>query len=301
MSRHWCITLFNAPANLDDVVTKHPHFKYMVYQPEEAPETKKEHLQGYIEFDCVQKLSALKKLFGVGNHFETKKGTREQARMYCMKDESRLAAAEPTELGEWVPDKGKGKRTDLEGACEVVKKQGILGLVQESPALFVRNHSGMSKLAAIYDQMEKSLRDISVVVHVGPPGTGKSWSVWHSEKMDDIYALTMYGKGSTWFDGYTGQPTLLIEDFKGQIDYQELLRILDIYPLMVQIKGGSCMAKWTKVYITTNFEPSLWYDAQPFGALNRRITEVKNFVEVYKKPAAAAAAANVAIVDLTYD
>lgn len=298
MSRHWCVTLFNAPANLDDVVTAHPHFKYMVYQPEEAPETKREHLQGYIEFDCVQKLSALKKLFGVGNHFEPKKGTREQARVYCMKDESRLAAAEPTELGEWVPDKGKGKRTDLEAACEVVSEKGILGLVEQAPATFVRYHSGMGKLAAIYEQRKKVLRDVEVILHVGEPGTGKSWAVWENEDHANLYSLTTYGKSRTWFEAYTGESVLLIEDFKGQIDYQELLRILDKYPLIIENKGGSMQAKWTKVYITSNFTPEAWYDGQPIEALRRRIHKTVKFDTKWVAPAAAAAPV---VIDLTYD
>lgn len=300
MSRHWCVTIFNAPPNMDELVADHPHFKYMVYQREEAPETKKEHLQGYIEFNCVEKISALKKLFGIGNHFETKKGSRDQARDYCMKEASRVPATEPTELGEWTPDKGKGKRTDLETACEVVANEGIMGLVEKAPATFVRYHSGMGKLAAIYEQRKKVLRDVKVVLHVGEPGTGKTHAVWAENKnWEEVYSLTTYGKGRTWFEGYTNQTILIIEDFKGQIDYQELLRILDKYPLMIEEKGGSTMAKWTKIYITSNFTPEAWYDGQPIEALRRRIHEVRVFNTKYVPPVAAAAAP--VVIDLTDD
>lgn len=301
MSRHWCVTIFNAPVDMHKLVTDHAHFKYMVYQHEEAPETKKQHLQGYIEFDCIQKISALKKLFGIGNHFETKKGSRDQARDYCMKEESRVALTHPTELGEWVPDKGKGKRTDLEAACEIVGKDGILGLVEQSPATFVRYHSGMGKLAAIYEQRKKMLRDVEVILHVGDPGTGKTWAVWEENKnWEEVYSLTTYGKNRTWFEGYTNQSILIIEDFKGQIDYQELLRILDKYPLMVEEKGGSMMAKWTKIYITSNFTPEAWYDGQPIDALRRRIHHVRHFNKKWVAPVIDAAndhAANAVIVD----
>jgi len=292
MSRHWCVTLFNPPAKLDDVVQKHPHFKYMVYQSEEAPETKKEHLQGYIEFDCVERVTALQELFGKGNHFEKRHGSREQARQYCMKEESRMAGSEPTELGEWVPDKGKGKRTDLEDTCEVLKTSGIKRAIIAAPHMYVKYANNMEKLGQFYTAMDTQFRKIEVNVLVGPAGCGKTRSVWENEAFDDVYPLTTYGKGRTWFQGYMGEKVLLIDDFNGQIEYTELLRLLDGYKMYIETKGGSALAQWTKVYITSNYPWKDWYAGNyNLDALARRITRVKDTW--------AAAAAAPVVIDLT--
>ena len=48
------------------------------------------------------------------------------------------------------------------------------------------------------------------------------------------------GAGGKWWDGYSGQETVVLDDFK---DYAmplvELQRLLDWYPLWVEVKGGS--------------------------------------------------------------
>ena len=49
------------------------------------------------------------------------------------------------------------------------------------------------------------------------------------------------GAGEQVVDGYSGQETVVLDDFK---DYAmplvELQRLLDWYPLWVEVKGGAC-------------------------------------------------------------
>ena len=71
---------------------------------------------------------------------------------------------------------------------------------------------------------------------MGPSGTGKSRFV--AARWPDAFWKAPESK---WWDGYSGQETVVLDDFK---DYAmplvELQRLLDWYPLWVEVKGGAC-------------------------------------------------------------
>lgn len=64
-----------------------PDLRYMVFQREKAPETGKEHYQGYFEYTQPKWFTTIKKCLsketiGVDAHIEQRKGKRSQAREY---------------------------------------------------------------------------------------------------------------------------------------------------------------------------------------------------------------------------
>lgn len=118
-------------------------------------------------------------------------------------------------------------------------------------------------------------RNVDVHVFYGKTGTGKTRTVM---EMKDIYKLDM--SNNIWFDGYTNQKNLLIDDFYGWIRFGQLLNILDGYKLRLDKKGSFGWAHWNNVYITSNKHPSNWYNnltVDQVEALNRRITFLKEF------------------------
>lgn len=82
-----------------------------------------------------------------------------------------------------------------------------------------------------------------------------------------------------WWEGYWGQSAALIDDFRADFcTYHELLRILDVYPLRLEVKGSSVPSRLTKIYITSPFHPEDVYKTrEDIGQLLRRITEIKFF------------------------
>lgn len=107
--RNWVFTSYDLEAF--KVPDDHPDFRYCVYQGEECPETKRVHLQGYIEFNKAIAFATVKTLFGdPAIHLEARRGSREQARAYCMKPETRWS--DPVEFGQWT-GRNQGTRTDL--------------------------------------------------------------------------------------------------------------------------------------------------------------------------------------------
>lgn len=92
-SRHWCFTLNNFcekhKEGLDWKALGEDVVRYAVWQLERGGgggEGGHEHVQGYVE---LNKPGRFKTILG-GAHFETRKGSREQARVYCMKEDTRV-------------------------------------------------------------------------------------------------------------------------------------------------------------------------------------------------------------------
>jgi hypothetical protein len=112
-----------------------------------------------------------------------------------------------------------------------------------------------------------------VMVLWGKTGTGKT-RYCHDQVMNSQF----WSPGDfQWFDGYNGQPIVIIDDFRGEYPLPLLLKLLDRYPMRVPIKGG--FVNWCprKVYITSNVDPNWWYkeaDSMSNDALQRRLDHI---------------------------
>lgn len=270
--RNWCFTF---PAGPFVVIpfswTAMEEFglRYGVCQLEEAPTTGYEHFQGYMEFSKVVKLGSLKKRWPSA-HFEPRRGTRDQARDYCMKEDTRKSG--PYEFGDWSKG-GQGTRNDIVSAMALVKDNvDEIEIAEAMPTVWLKYHRGLRE----YKRMRTVKRDFKTVVQVfyGPTGTGKSRRAY--EENPDAY----FKPRGDWWDGYAGQDTVVLDDFTGWLPYSFLLNLLDRYPLLVPFKGGFHQFTSRKVVITSNFRPSQWYtdkEKHPTAPLLRRIEEIIEF------------------------
>lgn len=116
--------------------------------------------------------------------------------------------------------------------------------------------------------MERSTR-----VYWGGTGTGKSRLAFE-EAGQGAYPKDPRTK---FWCGYNGQESVIIDEFRGGIDIGHLLRWLDRYPVIVEVKGGAHVLRATKFWITSNLSPDAWYpdiDEETRLALRRRLTVV---------------------------
>lgn len=149
-----CFTVNNPEGQL----TMAPFIKYCVYQKEKG-ESGTEHFQGYAELQGQHRLAALKKWLPTA-HFEARRGTAEQARAYCMKEDTRIDG--PWEHGEYVPPQ-PGKRSDLDQACQVALEAGIEEAARQFPSLFAKYYKGLS---AYVSAMKEKPTDMDFVPKV---------------------------------------------------------------------------------------------------------------------------------------
>lgn len=264
-NRAWCFTSFQDT----EPTFNTEKMKYLVYGKEICPETKKEHWQGYVEWINPQSMVGCKKILGEV-HLETRQGTAKQASDYCKKD---------TKYKEFGAISQQGKRNDLNMVAETVRNGGrIADIAVEHPEQFIKYNKGIRDYINVLDAQKKSQRDVEVIVLVGPTGCGKTRYAYENFG-EDMYDLVCTG-GKTWFDGYNGEKTLLLDEFgKDAVNYEFLLRLLDRYPMRIEVKGGFIYAQWTRVIITSNLYINTWYPNRDIAALHRRISKSADFYE----------------------
>lgn len=273
--RNACFTSFSLDCD-ENVKNNLSFFKYVVLQQEVCPTTNRTHWQGYAEFTGRPGLNKIKSILGDDVHVEKRRGTAQEAADYCKKEES----AVPGTLFEYGQISQPGKRSDLINVYQDLKDgKTDLEILEMYPGTYMRMTRGIQTARNLLDRSRRSLwRDLEVTVLYGDTGTGKTRSVYAEHP--DLYALDNPMGQSLWWDGYSGQSVLLLDDFYGWIRHSYLLRLLDGYPVRLAVKGSFTEAFWTKVFITSNRHPREWYSKLGVRPeLKRRIHHVYKFVE----------------------
>lgn len=292
-SRNYCFTINNPTT--DNLVFPE-QVKYGIYQPETG-ENGTPHLQGYMELDNGYRIAALKKWGGdwARAHYEPRGGTREQAREYCtpehIEKNGKTKAENGGVRGPYVEHGSfkteQGKRTDLLGATNLASKtKSLKRVAEEYPTEFVRHAKGFEKLIEVLGPEPRDFKT-QVYVFYGSPGAGKSRMATRLSG-DQAFYLTRGIGGAVWWDGYEGHKDVIIDEFYGWLGYDFMLRLLDRYPMRVQVKGGTREFVSKRIFITSNKPWNEWYKFSDnpnmvSGTLERRIDYIV-FFEVDQEP-----------------
>lgn len=236
--------------------------KYGVFGYEEAPTTGTPHLQGYISFKNPRSRAEVVKDLGGRAYADRARGNHEQGSDYC-KWADYPTKKVPNKFEEFGELPKQGERTDWGRAVEQLQSgNDVADVVVEQPQLLpaIRALERFKSLT-----LKPKQRDVNVIVLYGDAGTGKSR--WAYDAYPDIYSKPR----GEWWDGYTGQEAILLDDYYGYLPYSELLRVLDRYPYNAAVKGGFVWAQWHTVIITSNKKPEEWYSQGLTAALRRRL------------------------------
>lgn len=259
--RNWCFTLNNYTAE-EEAALKAYKCSYLVYGHEVGDEGTP-HLQGYIEFVNGKRLSTLKAQLSERIHWERRKGTAKQASQYCKKDRDFYEAGEITK---------QGKRTDLESVADMMHdKKTLREIAVEHPETFMRYARGIT--TAWYLTVMTPRKGPPTVIWLwGSTGTGKTRFAF--DEHDSVYVKD----GTMWWDGYTGQEAIVVDDFDGKWPFRDMLRFLDRYPYQGQIKGGYVYINSPFIYITCEHPPdNIYTEDSHLAQIQRRISHVFHF------------------------
>lgn len=229
---------------------------YFCFGKEVAPTTLTPHLQAYVYLKhnktMIELQAILSRHLGLPSRWAIKvaNGNSKQNRTYCGKFDTPTPNAQFFEWGK-VP-KGQGKRTDLDGATDLIMAGGsIRDVALEHPGVFVKFERGLRSLEQL---ITTAPRDRSRVPRVywlrGPTGCGKS--MWAHDLGDLLGSIYVKNPENKWWCGFHQQKVVLIDDYRSnkELSFATLLRLCDRYAMTVEIKGGSVEFNCDYIIIT---------------------------------------------------
>jgi len=238
------------------------------------------HLQCFFGLKKKYRMSALKKAFApLGNpHLQPAKAEGKVASDYCKKgaqshEEWDESGTEGPNFGKdadfWefgtIPTTSGGSRGAANAtaartavyaeAIELAKKRKFDEI---DPGMLVRHYGNFQRIAADNPLPICNLNKPCAEWIYGPPGTGKSFT---ARKENSVFYWKACNK---WWDGYKGQPVVLIDDFdcNHKVLGHHMKIWLDEYAFGAEIKGSTLgEIRPPKFVITSNYHPDqIWHD-----------------------------------------
>lgn len=290
--REWCFTI-NNPTEDDLAQVKALKYGSGVVCSLECGEHGTAHFQGYVHMKDQIGLRGMKKLLPRA-HLETRChfSTPQHAWKYCLKGvqpikQWRSLAWEGSNWGDklnllysegtWPQ---QGKRTDIQEVFAQVSggKRSADQIAEEEPVLFHQYGRTLSKLEDLALRRRFRTEMTTCDWLSGPTSVGKSHRAFEGFSPDTHYVWKLNDKG--WQDGYTGQEIVIINDFRGEIRYNELLQLIDKWPHTVPRRGREPVPFLAKhIIITSSQTPEQVYNQRTvedsIQQLLRRINHVE--------------------------
>jgi len=224
---------------------------------------------GFLHWQFVLALSrkgsclTLRELFGNSGHYELTKSS--SANEYVHKEDTRVQGT-TFEFG------SRSFNRSSKHDWDSIWASAVAGRILDIPAsVRVQSYSTLRRIGADHARPVGMVRTCNV--YWGATGTGKSRRAWY-EAGDNAYPKDPRSK---FWCGYSGQPHVVLDEFRGGIDASHLLRWLDRYPTIVEVKGSSCVLAATTFWITSNLPPHAWFpdlDHETYLALERRLNVI---------------------------
>nr|UOF78225.1 rep protein [Cressdnaviricota sp.]UOF78933.1 rep protein [Cressdnaviricota sp.] len=234
--------------------------RYIRGQLESGSESGYLHWQLLVAFFNKCRLAHVQSTFGRGIHAELSRSSA--ANSYVWKDETRIEGTQ-FELGNLATN--RNNKTDW----EAIRGNAIGGRLDLIPSdVFVRYYQSLRRI--VTDNLEAVGMERTVKCFWGASATGKSRRAWE----EATFGAYPKDPRTKFWDGYRGQENIVIDEFRGGVDIGHLLRWLDRYPVIVEVKGSSTVLKAKNIWITSNLHPNFWYpflDPVTLIALTRRM------------------------------
>lgn len=249
------------------------------------------HIQWFVHMKNGMSRNAVRKMLGNRAHCKKAGGTDYEAWTYCKKGEQpkeewdaegitgrmygvnvtieRTIGSEPS---------ADGEPSDWEKICRMVHEgESNLDIIQKFPGIAIRCQAALDKMRLEVDRANADWRDLEVTFITGPTGCGKTSQVCQKYGYPNVYRAT---DKKHPFETYNGQDVIIFEEFRGGYKIEDMLNWLDGHPVELPARYANKMAKFTKVYLTTNiqFEELYWKmqekHPETWEAFKRRVHKI---------------------------
>lgn len=265
-ARLFCFTSFGEQEPMFD----EDRMRYMGYSRETCPTTKKLHWQSFVYFKnpttVVGARKQIKEACNIACSTKVCNGSLKQNEAYCSK------SATMTHHGQ-RPE--QGKRTDLDSLRDMILAgtKTCKEIAKEEPHTFHQYGRTLHYLEDIA-ATEKRRETMTTCEWLhGKAGAGKSRFAFENETYKDTFVWT---DDNGWWDGYTGQKTVIINDFRGEIKFNQLMQLIDRYTYKVRRRNREPVPfTSTHVIITSPMPPHDVYKdhlEEDWAQFTRRIT-----------------------------
>lgn len=232
----------------------------------EVGESGTPHIQGAVYFTHACTLAVAKERISPRAHLEVMRGSWED-QDYCLKD------------GCILRNDGQGpeqgKRSDIDSMMEDLQNGASdVELIQSHPSTYARTMRMVDRYRSLTDVRFRTWMT-EAEWYWGPTGVGKSHRVFADFDPLTMYVHEVHDKG--WWDGYTGQPIVIFNEFRGQIAYDEMLTLIDKWPKKVPRRGREPVPFLAKrILITSSAPPEeiYWRQNEKFDSINQLLRRV---------------------------
>lgn len=257
--RNWCFTINNyTEKDINDL--NELKDMYILYSYETCPTTGTPHIQGYLYYQPKISMKALSKKIPRAN-LQIAKGDLNDNKTYIIgpyEKDGKIKPYNPNHKEIGISPK-QGKRTDLDD----IRDQIVNGetttddIAINNPMLYHQYARTLTKIEDIMMRKKYRTEMTKGIWYYGSAGTGKSHKAHENYHPDTHYT---WKTDNGWQDGYTQQETVIINEFRGEIKYKDLLELVDKYPYSLNRRGKEPVPFTSKlVIITSSLPPSEIY------------------------------------------
>lgn len=238
-------------------------FRYYVFGREKG-ESGTPHLQGYVCWKQARSFRSVLKLLP-GAHVAIAKGDAQQNRVYCSK-EGDFEEYGQIPIGNQAASRAGGQavKDKWDNALRCAKSGDISSI---SSDLVIRYYSTIKRISADFVQRPGDRESLDNKWFYGGSGTGKSS---HARK---LYPLAYTKNRTKWWDGFQGQPCVIIDDVDTYcLSLGGLIKDWsDHYPFAAEVKCGTLLIRPDTIVVTSQYQPEeIWDDVKTVEAIRRR-------------------------------
>lgn len=254
-TRAFVVTNWNLDTDYQAIIDK-GQIRFIAYGRETCPTTGKPHDQAFCYFynprgTTKRVLKTIGDMFGpIHCYVAPMRGSFAENEAYCSKEQSY------TKVGD---QPNQGERGDIKEIADAIMSGEKTSdeICVANPAFHHQYGRTLDRLEAIALRKKFRTEMTKGIWYYGPSEVGKSHQVFTQSygEYGPFDPETHYVKNvnEEWWDGYVGQPIVIINEFRGQIRFSELLDLVDKWPKNVKIRNRASVPFLAKYVIITSF------------------------------------------------